>query len=268
MAAGDTGEHPSRSEHSTRTDHTTRTERPPHGHEPPARSSTATRADLGRPRTSKRTPDETRGRLISAAIDVFLDVGYQRASIKEIATRAGVTSGTIYRHFDNKAHLLSVAIDTALSTMRTRRNDPGTSPWSPIRDVVADYTNPQLGPLRGIAVLMHDAAVHDDETREQLVDLQSTAHAQLTEQIGAAIVRDDLPDDLDPAHAASLLVVVAMGLSHLEVLQPGLIGDTAFAEYVEAAIVAGISSPRLRDRSPESEPTNKTQAETEADIGT
>lgn len=216
----------------------------------PAKADGSTRADLGRPRSSQRTPDETRGQLVDAAIDVFLEVGYQRASIKEIATRAGVTSGTIYRHFDNKAHLLSVAIDTALSTMRTRRNDPEATPWSPIRGVIADYTNPQLGPLRGIAVLMHDAAIHDDETRKQLVELQSTAHAQLVDQIAASIRRDDLPDDLDPEHAASLLVVVAMGLSHLEVLQPGLIGDTAFAEYVEAAIAAGISSPQLRDQQP------------------
>lgn len=213
-----------------------------------ASAESAHRHDLGRPRASRRSPEETRGQLVDAAIEVFLEVGYQRASIKEIAARAGVTSGTIYRHFDNKGDLLRVAIDSARLTLRARPDPSDDSRRSPIAGILADYTDPQLGPLRAIAVLMHDAASHDEGTRRQLVDLQSMAHAQLVEQIATAIAADELPADLDPAHAASLLVVVAMGLSHLEVLQPELIGDTAFADYVEAAIAAGISSPHHGDR--------------------
>lgn len=197
---------------------------------------------MGRPRRSVRSPEQTRGRLVDAAIEVFLEVGYQRASIKEIAARAGVTSGTIYRHFDGKSDLFRIAIDTARSSMRDRPEAPGGSRRSPIRGILADYTDPDLAPLRRIAVLMHDAADHDEETRDSLIELQSEAHARLVEQLADAIVADELPAQLDPAHAASLLVVVAMGLSHLEVLQPELIGDTAFARYVEDAVGAGIAS--------------------------
>ncbi|MFK7919260.1 MAG: TetR/AcrR family transcriptional regulator [Ilumatobacter sp.] len=212
---------------------------------PERAATTGSVSDVGRPRSVDRTPDETRSQLVEAAIDVFLEVGYQRASIKEIAARAGVTSGTIYRHFDNKGHLLSVAIDAARTMMRTRRTGPELGEASPIRNVLADYTDPDRGPLRRIAVLMHDGAVHDEHTREQLVGLQAAAHSDLTRQIATAVDRGQLPADLDAAHAASLLVVVAMGLSHLEALQPELIGDASFAAYVEAAITAGIASPEL-----------------------
>jgi AcrR family transcriptional regulator len=200
---------------------------------------------MGRPPASVRSPAETRSRLVDAAIDVFLEVGYQRASIKEIAARAGVTSGTIYRHFDSKSDLLRVAIDTARTSMRDRPDTPGGS-RSLIGGILADYTDPALGRLRRIAVLMHDAASQDEHTRSQLIELQAAAHARLVEQIAAAIDDDELPADLDPEHVASLLVVVAMGLSHLEVLQPDLIGDTAFVRYVEDAIGAGIASPTGR----------------------
>lgn len=210
---------------------------------PPDRGVGPGGQDIGRPRLSVRSPEETRSRLVDAAIEVFLEMGYQRASIKEIAARAGVTSGTIYRHFDNKADLLRVAIDTARFSMRDRPDTPGRSRRSLIGGILTDYTDPDLGPLRRIAVLMHDAASHDEETRSSLIELQALAHSQLVEQIAKAIHDDELPAHLDPAHAASLLVVVAMGLSHLDVLQPDLIGDAAFAKYVEDAIGAGIAPP-------------------------
>jgi AcrR family transcriptional regulator len=56
------------------------------------------------------TPAETRARLLEAAIDVFLENGYARTRVQDIARRAGLTTGAMYAHFKNKAALLSEAI--------------------------------------------------------------------------------------------------------------------------------------------------------------
>ena len=49
--------------------------------------------------------DATRQQLLDAAAVVFVERGYAGATTKEIARRAGVSEGTIYRHFVDKREL-------------------------------------------------------------------------------------------------------------------------------------------------------------------
>ena len=48
--------------------------------------------------------------ILQAATQEFLEKGYQGASMRSIAQRAGVTAGNIYRYFDNKAQLLDAIL--------------------------------------------------------------------------------------------------------------------------------------------------------------
>ncbi|MGY6501148.1 MAG: TetR family transcriptional regulator [Acidimicrobiales bacterium] len=56
------------------------------------------------------TAEETRERLLDSAADVFARLGYDGASIGEIAAAAGVTSGAIYGHFGSKADLFAATL--------------------------------------------------------------------------------------------------------------------------------------------------------------
>jgi AcrR family transcriptional regulator len=55
------------------------------------------------PVTRKRR--ETVSRLIEAAAAAIAEKGFQRASLDEIAARAGMTKGAIYSNFETKEHL-------------------------------------------------------------------------------------------------------------------------------------------------------------------
>ncbi len=55
------------------------------------------------PATRKRR--QTVRRLIEAANAVVAEKGFQRASLEEIAARAGLTKGAIYSNFESKEHL-------------------------------------------------------------------------------------------------------------------------------------------------------------------
>jgi AcrR family transcriptional regulator len=49
----------------------------------------------------------TRGAIVAAAMDQLADGGYASASVQAVADRAGVATGTVYRHFPSKSELLA-----------------------------------------------------------------------------------------------------------------------------------------------------------------
>ena len=58
------------------------------------------------PTPSKRDGVATRQRLLRAGLELFTTVGFRATTTPEIAARAGVAEGTIYRHFTGKEELL------------------------------------------------------------------------------------------------------------------------------------------------------------------
>jgi AcrR family transcriptional regulator len=52
----------------------------------------------------------TRDRLLSAAVDVFVEHGYEGARLQDIARAAGLTTGAVYANFRGKDELLFAAI--------------------------------------------------------------------------------------------------------------------------------------------------------------
>jgi AcrR family transcriptional regulator len=59
---------------------------------------------LGRPVGA--SGEQTRRRIIAAAMRCVAEAGYSQASIREIARAAGMTSGSLYHYFPNKSELL------------------------------------------------------------------------------------------------------------------------------------------------------------------
>lgn len=55
----------------------------------------------------KRDARGTHERLSRAALDLFTTQGYHASTTPQIAAKAGVAEGTIYRHFSSKEHLLN-----------------------------------------------------------------------------------------------------------------------------------------------------------------
>lgn len=80
-----------------------------------------------RRRSAARLPRERRvADIMAAARDVFTERGYQDALIADIAARAGVVEGTIYRYFANKRDLLVRVIEEWYGAMLARNADLAT----------------------------------------------------------------------------------------------------------------------------------------------
>ncbi|WP_156764826.1 TetR/AcrR family transcriptional regulator, partial [Mycobacterium sp. 1081908.1] len=68
-----------------------------------------TRAQLGRPVGA--SGEETRRRIIVATMRCVARAGYSRATIREIAKAADMTSGSLYHYFPNKSELLAATVN-------------------------------------------------------------------------------------------------------------------------------------------------------------
>jgi AcrR family transcriptional regulator len=76
--------------------------------------------DIGSPRRAYRSPlrdaqvQATRRAVVTAAHDLFVEVGYAAATVDAIAERAGVSRKTVFTAVGGKAVLLDRALDLAL----------------------------------------------------------------------------------------------------------------------------------------------------------
>ena len=63
-----------------------------------------------------RKAGDARTRLLQAALETFIERGYDGATTREMASRAGVTEVTLFRHFGTKENLLRSALTMSAPT--------------------------------------------------------------------------------------------------------------------------------------------------------
>jgi len=63
------------------------------------------------------TAPETRAKLLAAARRAFADLGYARARVEDVVSRAGVGHGTFYAYFPNKRAALAALIHENATTL-------------------------------------------------------------------------------------------------------------------------------------------------------
>ncbi len=82
---------------------------------------------------------QTEAAVLASAEELFVQKGFQRTTVDEIAQRAGLTKGAVYVHFEDKRDLLLVLLrradDRVLFPILKRLENPGTE----IVDKLVDY---------------------------------------------------------------------------------------------------------------------------------
>lgn len=72
----------------------------------------------------QRRGDDLRDRILSAAKDVFLAHGFERASMDLIAEKADTTKRTLYAHFESKEKLFLAIVDYTRELLAARLKFP------------------------------------------------------------------------------------------------------------------------------------------------
>ncbi len=78
----------------------------------PRPSSTPTRSE--RPERKGRKGRETAERILDVAEEVFAEKGYEGATLREVASRVGIRTPSLYNHFDGKDSLYAAVLERGI----------------------------------------------------------------------------------------------------------------------------------------------------------
>ena len=114
----------------------------------------------------------TRERILTAAMTRFVEQGYDKTSLREIADDVGVTKAALYYHFRTKEDIVSNAMAGVLDRVRELRAWAATRPLTPegdaeLVDRLLEFTEGEVGQAMrfiqanptAVAAAQHDATV-------------------------------------------------------------------------------------------------------------
>jgi AcrR family transcriptional regulator len=149
----------------------------------------------------------TRERLLAAARELIEEGGYASASVAAIAERAGVASGTVYRHFASKAELF-LEVFRAVCTgeeraMRAAADEAGPGAVDRLEAVLATFARRALQNRRLAWALLAEPV-------DPVVDAERLAYREryaslVAAELRAAVAVGEIPAQ-DVAFTAAALV--------------------------------------------------------------
>jgi AcrR family transcriptional regulator len=170
--------------------------------------------------------DETRGRILDAALQLIAERGFAGTSTREISERLGFTKAALYYHFRTKADLLAAIVKPAMDELVALVGQgAGTCSPAERRHVLERYVDLVAGHAALIKVLSDDPSVRRSDVLgaalpqfQRLVQvLAGSDHPNVAERalaraalgaVHATLVRADPGDD--PATLRDVAVRVAL----------------------------------------------------------
>ncbi|PWR09915.1 TetR family transcriptional regulator [Micromonospora acroterricola] len=122
--------------------------------------------------------DDTRTRILRAALDLFAEHGYQRTSLRQIGERLRLTKAAILYHFPAKEHLLAALVEPLLADLEALLDAAQTQPTEEARwTVLEGWVDTMLAHRRPLGMLFHDIAlVGRNDTYHRLMGIAMRAN--------------------------------------------------------------------------------------------
>jgi AcrR family transcriptional regulator len=192
------------------------------------------------PRTEAKR-EEARERIVQAAHDLIASGGYRAASVVAVADRAGVATGSVYRHFPSKADLFAEVFRRAsqreVDAMAEVHAGPG-SVAQRLATGVGRWARRALKARRLAWALLAEPV--DPAVEAERLHFRRAYRDQMAGLIAEGIDRGELPEQ-DPELTAAALVG-AIGESLVGPLSPAGAGE----RMEEGRLVAGLQLFCLR----------------------
>jgi len=196
----------------------------------------------GKPKGDKR--DRTRAALLEAARALIREHGYERTTLEEVASRAGMTTGAIYGNFRNRDELF-IALGQTYWAPVTPAIKPGATFAEAMRALAratiaaVDERRPAaIGRLTGLAYTLKTP-----ELRERVREITESSYAAGAEWL-RTFDASDLP--MPPKHLVRVIHALIEGLVMQRILTPELCPDEVF--FAAFGALAPPARPRRTGR--------------------
>jgi AcrR family transcriptional regulator len=183
------------------------------------------------PKGDKR--ERTRAALIQAAASVIGEKGWDRTSLEEVASRAGMSRGAIYGNFRDREELFLAVVQQRWKPVAPPYT-PGTTFRQHMR--VVGKALAAAGPERrsqalGALSFMLYALTHE-HMRDEVERLNRDIYKKMAEGIAKGFPRTQLP--MEPALLVPAMHALADGLTFLRFLTPNLITEEVIVAAFDA----------------------------------
>jgi len=144
--------------------------------------------------------------ILEVAAAVFAEKGYQRATVKEIAARAGIAPGTIYLYFSSKRDiLLAIVNETETPMVAALLEMGGIGDREAMVEMIEkglDITEAQLPFNRTLlSEVWVDDGILEESVAARIRQIHQLLEKYVAERIAAGVFRP-----VDPALAAQLVL--------------------------------------------------------------
>jgi TetR/AcrR family transcriptional regulator, transcriptional repressor of aconitase len=144
--------------------------------------------------------------ITSAAAALFASQGFAETSTADIAKAAGISTGSLFYYFPDKAAIFRAIFEQDIPESRRlfEAHDETDDPASSILDVVATLANPARDELEpGLLVELLRRAGNDPQLMEIVVANEAIVQDGLASLVRRAAVEGHVDNSLDPATAAT-----------------------------------------------------------------
>lgn len=200
--------------------------------EQPARQRNITK----RPRQVRAGTLERRRELLGIVYECIAEHGIDGVSMRQVATAANVSTGSINYHFKNKNALMIAALEAAYELPDDWQNYQG-SPITQLRKLTSRYvfrSNKERFWLFWVNYVASSS--RNDIMRQHLQDRYVRQHnfwaSLLRDSVGAGEVRADI----DPMAEAERLLLICHGLVIRQIQSPDLATRASAKELIEEAV--------------------------------
>jgi AcrR family transcriptional regulator len=213
----------------------------------PAEETLAGPAPAGPRLTREQSKANTRERLLAAARSVFASSGFHGASVEEIASRAGFSTGALYSNFDGKEdlflelmereideHSREIAQAVAKRPSVSERATGGARRW-----MMMIEREPEL-----LLLFMEFWAygVRDAEVRPKVAERFAQVRRLLTQLIEDGVREFDLELALPAEHLAIAVDALADGIARQRLADPSAVPDELMGNVL-ALLFAAATRP-------------------------
>ena len=205
------------------------------------------------PKRTAEYKEGQRGEIMAAARRLFVEWGYDRATLRGIAREAGVSTGAIYTYFRTKAELLAaICREQAAVQEATLRGALESLP--PGGDRFAAAFRVALAPFLGasgeearrrelVNLLFWYEATRDPAVGEEMRTSLDSSRAAVLAGLRGERASGRLREDLDLESLAALLIALPFGLQIQELLRGESLDREAFLDAAGKLLRAGLAPP-------------------------